>query len=108
MPEAEVTVNLALREVMNRPRAGSAESRRVDPGEVVERQDDAALHRNALRAVDPERRDELRERLDRPPANRPDGVNSVHAGSRCRTSFSIRSTTSPTSSSLVSITSASS
>src|SRR5262245_19967477 len=108
LTEPDVPVDLALRDVVDRPRAGRTEGGWVDPREVVHREHDATLERDALGAVVAERRDELDERLDRVTADRPDRVDVAHAvGWRSRTSASIRSTTSVTSSSLVSISSAS-
>src|SRR5688572_22291347 len=108
LAEAEVAVDLALREEVDRARAARAESRRIEPGEVVHREHAPALDGYALLAIATERRGELRQRLDRPTADGPDCIDPVHAGRRSRTSFSIRSTTSATSRSLVSISSASS
>ena len=45
LAEAEVAVDLALREEVDRPRAARAEGRRIEPREVVHREHDAAFER---------------------------------------------------------------
>src|SRR4051812_8974055 len=97
-------VQLDLGHVVDRPRRGGSEGGRVDPREVIQREDDAALQRDVLGAVHPEGRNRLRQRLERHAADRPDCLGGAHqAGSRSRTSSSMRVTTSSISSSVVSI-----
>ena len=57
LPDPRDAVQLDLGQVVDRPRTRGAEGRRIEPREVVEREDDAALARHALAAVDAERRE---------------------------------------------------
>ena len=78
LTEAGNPVGLDLRHEVERPWDRRSEYRRVDPAEVVRRDHEPALERDALGSVHPHRRHELHGRADRGAPDRPDRVRPVH------------------------------
>src|SRR5690349_1379335 len=89
-------VRLRLRDEGGIARVRDREERDVDPGKVVERDDETALARDAIPTVDPNARHDPGEVPERRAAEDPRDVFVRHAAARSRTSASISSTTSST------------
>ena len=77
-PEPRGAMRLDLRHVVEDARARRAEDEGVEPAEVVRRDDDAAVERDALLAVDPEPGERRGGRAERRSADRPRDVDAVH------------------------------
>src|SRR6185503_9851036 len=93
-------VRLDLRHVVEDARARRAEYRGIEPREVVGRDDDPAVEREAVATVDAEARGEGGRSADCRPAERPGHVGHAHRAAS--TSRAIRSMTSSRLSSVVS------
>src|SRR3954447_18469919 len=105
-----VVVRLLLRDVVERSRHYGTERPRIEPGEVVEAEDERTIGRNAFAAVHAQRRTRADRRIEERPTKELSDLGAVHgreAASRCSTSSAMRLTTSSTSRSVVSICSAS-
>src|SRR3954464_6171296 len=110
-PDDRVVVRLLLRDVVERSWHDGTERPWIEPGEVVEAEDQGAIGRNAFAAVHTQRRARADRRIEEGPAKELSDLGAVHgrdAARRCSTSSAMRLTTSSTSRSVVSICSASS
>src|SRR3954468_15449315 len=109
-PDDRVVVRLLLRHVVEGSWHDGTERPRIEPGEVVEAEDDGAVGRNAFAPVHAQRRTRADRRIEERPAKELCEWVAFHervAARLCLASSAMRLTTSSTSRSVVSICSAS-